>query len=428
MRRPYHFLLTPQGSAGDVFPFIALGRELRRRGFDVTVLTPEPFEAAVLHADLVFVPSLSLAEFDEVARARDIWNPRRGLAVILAAVSARLEEGYERLVRLYEPGRTVLVGHSLSVTTRLFEEAHDAPAATVHLAPAAFRSIIDPPALAPGRTMRGWPPVLQRALWWAVDKALADRHIDPALNRLRRRIGLPPVTRIFHEWLHSPQLTIGLFPDWFAPRQPDWPDAVRLTGFPLYDDGTRRQPDAHMGRFLDDGPPPILFTPGSANVQAGPFFAAAALACERLDSRGLFVASDPDNVPRNLPKTIHHTTFAPFASIFPRCAAVVHHGGIGTSAQGLAAGVPQLVMPMGYDQPDNATRLMRLGVAAALPPHRFAGHRVADALTRLLDDPTVAEACHRCRDRLASENGVRAAGDLLEDLANARVGASASPR
>jgi UDP:flavonoid glycosyltransferase YjiC (YdhE family) len=113
---------------------------------------------------------------------------------------------------------------------------------------------------------------------------------------------------------------------------------------------------------------------------------------------------------------VRYEPYAPLSLVLPRCAALVHHGGIGTSAQGLAAGVPQLTMPMGFDQPDNATRLFRLGVGRWVRPGRFQGKTVAAALRDLLDNPRVAGACRHWADQITSTPAIGKTCDLLEEL------------
>ena len=184
----------------------------------------------------------------------------------------------------------------------------------------------------------------------------ARSQVVPGLNEWRRELGLPPVTRVFRDWIHSPQRVIGLFPDWFGVPQSDWPASLRLAGFPLFDDHRPTELAPSLRRFLDDGPPPVLFTPGTANQAAARFFRAGVDAAESLGRRALLLTRYTGHLPK-LPPTAHHEPFVPLSDVLPRCAALVSHGGIGTLAQGLAAGVPQLTMPMGFDRPDNATRL-----------------------------------------------------------------------
>jgi UDP:flavonoid glycosyltransferase YjiC (YdhE family) len=408
------FLLTPIGSAGDVYPFVGIGRALRARGHEVIVITAEPFGEVVHRAGLGFHQTISTEEYDRMSRHPDLWNRWGGLQLMLKEVGARLRVGYECLMSLYAPGRTVLVGHSLSFFTRVFEELHDAPAATVHLAPSVLRSDYEQPAYAPGRDVSGWPRLLKRGLWWGIDRFMIDPCVAPALNQWRSELGLARVDRFFGEWINSPRRVIGLFPDWFGPPQPDWPQSLRLTGFPLYDPvGGGIAPD--LRRFLDQGPPPLLFTPGSANQAATRFFRAGIDASEQLGQRAVFLTRHASQLPK-LPSSIHHAPFVPLAAILPSCAALVHHAGVGTLAQGLSAGIPQLTMPMGFDQPDNATRLQRLGVGRWLTARRFEGARVAEILQEILSDAEIVAQCRKWSSRMAARDALQETCDLLEEL------------
>ena len=112
---------------------------------------------------------------------------------------------------------------------------------------------------------------------------------------------------------------------------------------------------------------------------------------------------------------MRHVPFLPLSRILPRTSALVHHGGIGSAAAALAAGVPQLVMPFAHDQPDNAARLCRLGVASALWPRRASGARMAARLRHLLSSPSVAARCHTLA--AAVRPGLESAADFVESYA-----------
>ncbi len=409
-------VLTPVGSAGDVNPFIRLGQVLRARGHDVVLVTSAPFAEAASRGGLGFVQLGDDAEYERVTRDPDLWHPRRGLELVMATVGANLRRAYETLEALYAPGRTVLVGHSLAFATRVFEERHPVPAATVHLAPSIFRSTIDPPVVPIGPDLARLPRWLQRVFWRAVDRFAIDPLIAPALNAWRTELGLAPVSRVFQDWMHSPRRVLGLFPEWFAAPQRDWPPQVRLSGFILDEGAGGRGLDPVVEAFLQAGSPPVVFTPGSANRQAGAFLHAAVEASTRLGVRAILVTPYAEQVPSDLPGDVRHVPYAPFHQLFPRAAAVVHHGGIGTCAQGFAAGVPQLLMPMGFDQPDNAARVARLGAGGWLAPRRFIPDRVARALERLLTDAAVLEACRGLRDRMRDARGAERAVAEIECL------------
>jgi len=411
-----HFLLTPVGSSGDVHPFVGIGRALRERGHDVTMLTAEPFRRISEHAGLRFVATQSDDEFDRVTKDPDLWHSRRGTTVVFRALASGMRAHYTRIADACEPGRTVLVGHTLSFASRMFEEIHGTPSATIHLAPSVFRSDYQQPSYFPGRDPSVLPVWLKRTIWWMVDRWLIDPVIVPELNRWRRELGLEPVSRVLKAWLHSPCRVIGLFPEWFAAIQPDWPPQLRLLGFPLYDESGEHTFSPGLQAFLDGGSAPILFTPGSANRAAAPFFAAALDAMRRLGRRGLFLTRYPEQLPPSLGSDAWHEPYVPLSQILPRCAAIVHHGGVGTCAQGLSAGVPQLTMPLGFDQPDNTNRLWRLGVARWVHPKAFTGERVAGELATLVGDSGVAERCRHWAQEMRGRDPIAETCTILEAL------------
>jgi UDP:flavonoid glycosyltransferase YjiC (YdhE family) len=412
------FLIHPDGSSGDVNPLVGVGAALRRRGHEVVVLCGDPFRGVVAGAGLEFRSLFSDEEYRLVLGHPDLWEPRRGVRLVLEATMAALRRTYDALRESYRPGETVLVGHSLSAAMRIFEDEHAAPAATVHLAPSVFRSDFTQPVVFSGLDLTRAPRWIKRAFWSCADR-VADGVVAGPINRLRSELGLAPVARVFHRWIHAPRLVIGLFPEWFGAPQPDWPGQLRLAGFSRFDGGEDAPEDPSLETFMAKGEPPILFTPGTAHRQASSFFEAAVDAASRLERRALLVTPYAEQIPARLPPEVLHVAFAPFARLLPRCAAVVHHGGIGTCSRGLQAGIPQLAMPMAFDQPDNAARLQRLGVGTWLTPRRFTGPRVARSLEALLESPAVLGACRAWRKKSAADGAERAA-EILERFATVR--------
>jgi len=409
------FLLTPVGSSGDVHPFVGIGRELLARGHEVSLFSAEPHRQVVEQSGIEFVPTASGEQYHDATLNPDLWHPSRGFRTVLELVMPMLEPTHRALQARHRPGRTALVGHPLGFATRTFEEQTGVPAATIHLAPSSLRSVYQVPALPPGVDISGLPQLLKRGLWALIDRVGIDPLVTPTLNRWRGTLGLPPVRRVFKDWVNSPRLVIGLFPEWFGARQPDWPGQFQHASFPLWDD-----PDApldpELSAFLQGGTPPVVVFPGSANRHGRAFFAAAAAALQRLRRRGIFLTGYAEQLPPALPDSILQRSYAPFSAVLPRSAALVHHGGVGTMAQGFAAGLPQLIMPMAFDQPDNALRATRLGTARWLAPKRFTPERVTAALEELLDDPAVARATAEHQNRLRDVSGIRMACDMLERL------------
>jgi UDP:flavonoid glycosyltransferase YjiC (YdhE family) len=310
------------------------------------------------------------------------------------------------------PGDTIVVSGSLGLGARLLQDLTGVAHVTVHLSPLAFRSVIAPPKVAGF----WWPPgkLLKQLTFRLADAFFVRPIITRPLNAYRAKLGLPPVKRVLLQWLHSPFCTIGAFPDWFCPIQADWPPQVVLTGFPLYDERGLSPLSPALRAFLQAGSPPIAFTPGSAMVHGRDFFIAAIVACRKIGRRGILLTRHDEQLPTELPPHMIHADYAPFSELLPHCAALVHHGGIGTTAQGLACGVPQVVMPMAHDQPDNAARLTRLGVGAAIAPHRFNADTVAQALQSLLHDDAVLANAHQIAQKMQLDWGIGRMADAVE--------------
>jgi UDP:flavonoid glycosyltransferase YjiC (YdhE family) len=237
------------------------------------------------------------------------------------------------------------------------------------------------------------------------------------VHELRRELGLPPAAHPIFEGKHARDLVLALFSAELGAPQPDWPRQVVQTGFAFHD---RLEPGAGLSpelvRFLAEGDPPVVFTLGSAAVfDAGRFYLESVDAAVSLGRRAvLLVGFDPDNVPRSpLPAGVIAVEYAPFSELFPRAAAIVHQGGAGTTGQAMRAGRPMLVMPFSHDQPDNAARVVRLGVARVIERRRYRADRAAMALRGLLDDPAYAEAGAKVRARMAGEKGAGAAVDAI---------------
>jgi rhamnosyltransferase subunit B len=410
---PLRIPIVALGSHGDVHPFLAIGKELQRRGHEVRMLMPAMFENLTRAVGLEFTPIGTIEQFEKMSSRPELWHPIKGFQVVAEGTAELLQPCYDAIVKNHAPGRTVLVLSSLGLSGRVAQEVMGLPAVSVHLQPSIFRSEIRPAKTPPAPVADWLPAWVNRDTYWIADTLVIDRVLGGQVNSFRAKFGLMPVKRIMRVWIHSPDRVIGLFPRWFAPPAPDWPPHLVLTGFPLYDEADIAPVDAGLEEFLKSGPAPIAFTAGSAMKHGDRFFAEAVGACGILGSRGLLLSRHAESVPTNLPPRIRHVEYAPFSRIFPRCAAAVHHGGIGTSAQALAAGIPHLVVPMAHDQFDNAARLKALGVGEAIPAPRFSARRAAAALRSAMDSSR-APALAEIRRRLMGINPVAQTADIIE--------------
>jgi rhamnosyltransferase subunit B len=418
---PMKILIVAAGSHGDVLPFVGLGRELQGRGHDVRLFASGPFATVAAEAGLSFVEVLSSAEYRHYLADRDATEPRKGMVLLAQAVVNAQRRCLALLERECEPGQTLLVGSSLAWATRLLGELIGVPVATVHLAPSWLRSNHRAPSIGPLGHLERSPVFVKRLIWRAMDRRFLDPLFTAPFNAIRAERGLPPIRRVFHHWIHEADLTLGLFPSWFGPLQPDWPTGLRLTGFPLYDHGEDQPLSPAVEQFLSAGEPPVAFTAGTANVSSHAFFQASARACQILGRRGLLLTQDAAQLPVDLPPGVMHFPYVPFKALLPRLAAFVHHGGIGTTSQALLAGVPQLVRPMGFDQFDNALRATTLGVARQLLPRQYKPAAVAGALRELAGEPSIRMRCAELAKTLAGQtSGLKIAADELLTLAASR--------
>jgi UDP:flavonoid glycosyltransferase YjiC (YdhE family) len=240
------------------------------------------------------------------------------------------------------------------------------------------------------------------------------RWMDPVYD-LRAELGLPRGGDPIYEGQFSPTLTLALFSRVLAAPQADWPPKVEVTGFAFYNgpDGLSLELQA----FLDAGPAPVVFTLGTSAVgAAGRFYHESADAVARLGVRAVLLTGGfADNEPPGARSgKIFVTDRAPHELLFPRAAAIVHQGGIGTTAQALRSGRPMLIVPHAHDQPDNAYRVARLGVGRTVFPARYRAARVARELRRLLLDPGTGRRASEVAALVRAEGGADAAATAIE--------------
>jgi rhamnosyltransferase subunit B len=420
--RKRRIVLTTFGSLGDLHPYIAIGRGLQARGHEVLVATSpcyrQKIEALCLGYRAIRPDSAWVNDADVMLR---LMHTRLGLVRVGREwILPALRESYEDILAASE-GTHLLVSHPLAAyATRLVAEKTGIPWASTMPAPMGFFSVYD--LGVPDAIPLSWKhlgllgPTSWTALRWLGKRA--TRFLAKPWYRLRAEIGLPP-TREANPLSdsHSPLLVLALFSKALADKQPDWPPNTVLTGFPLYDQGGEVGLPPRLARFLDGGPPPIVFTLGSAvATNAGPFFEHSVAAAKSLGRRAVLVVKDARNRLPTLPDGMAAFDYAPFAALFPRAAAIVHHGGIGTTGLAMWSGRPMLVMPSAWDQPDHAERVTRLGIARTVSRSRYTPDRVASELRELLDNPAYSQRASEVGEQVRTEDGVQAACDALEGL------------
>ncbi len=422
-----HVLFTIDGTAGDVHPFMGIGQALVARGHRVSLCANEVYQSLAVRYGFDFTPSGTREEF--VARANNLALAEPGST--FATTWRLLEPQMRGLFKLYS-GQvredTVMVSWSLpTFIARLVQEKHGVPLITSNISPVSFFSAREFPAFPGMRGVGRLPYPARRALRWLFSRRVVDRMVAPGFNGFRAELGLPPAKDILTHWKYSPQQVLGLFPDWFGTPQSDWPPNVTLVGFPMFDQGDA-PPDPGLDEFLASGPAPLVFAPSSEALERDirPFFQSALQTLSETGYRGIFLTKAAQHIPA-LPANVIHRSFVSYKQLLPKAAALVHHGGIGSIAHALAAGIPQLVMPCVFDQFDNAERLHRIGGGVRLDQSRVA--EMMPTVKALMQNAAIRDNCKSFQARMEPAAVVCAqAADVIERVARQhRGGASPAP-
>jgi UDP:flavonoid glycosyltransferase YjiC (YdhE family) len=414
-------VLSNIGTFGDINPLIAIALELKRRGHAPVMALPAVYEPKIRPLGLEFHavrPDIDPANIVLVEMVYDIKNgTEHGLRDFLFPA---LRQTYADLLdAATKPERAdLLLLGELNYAGPLVAEVTGIPWASYVLAPLSFFSAFDPPVLPPyprlaraDKAVPGFGRVIRR-----VARFVSRKWPEP-IYELRRELGLPRGANPLFDAKHSPYMVLALFSRVLGVEQKDWPEHTRITGFCYYDaDAGNQALPENMEKFLIDGPPPVVFTLGSAAVlAAGEFYEVSAKAAMRLGIRAvLLIGTDPRNrLKTELPESICVAEYAPYSALLSRSAMVVHQGGVGTTAQCLRAGKPMLIMPFSHDQPDNGRRMIRLKV---MQRGNYKPWRVTRKLKAMLADPLLVLRAKGVAQQLSHEDGVRTACNALEEL------------
>jgi rhamnosyltransferase subunit B len=414
--QPLHVVLVTIGSAGDLFPFLRIALALREAGHRVSFLAPSQHEPFVRAAGL---PFHGLPADPAVLDHPDLWHPTRGFGVVWEATRPAMAAVPAYMAALPEDEKCTMLVHPLALPeSDLCRAARPGlRVAAVFLAPSNLPTVHDPLMLGPWRVPRWVPHGVRRRLW----RTLASRFVDPIalpdVNAARSSVGLAPVTSLLDTIVSIADLSIGLFPHWFAPTPPDWPRPLVRTGFPLFDPAPEAVLSNELRQFLGQGGRPLVFTPGTGNRQARAWFEHAIEASRLLGERAVFLTPHRDQLPAALPRHVLWQEYVPLRALLPQVAVLVHHGGIGTTAEALHAGTAQLVVPLAHDQFDNGARVEALGVGLALPATRLTTRRLVAGLEALLDDDGLRPRCRAVAAKFAGDGGVEVVVRALEELA-----------
>ncbi|MGE0812352.1 MAG: glycosyltransferase [Vicinamibacterales bacterium] len=406
-------LLACWGSFGDLFPSIAVAGRLRAAGHEPVVATCPFYREIVEREGLAFRPAGPDVRPDDVTLIARIMDPRRGSEVLMREIlMPGLDDSFADL-EAAASDVDLVVSHPVTFAAPLVAARRRMPWLSSVLAPMSFFSPTDFPALPNLPAAVG----LRRLGAWTgrVLGALSRRVTAPwmaPVAALRRRLGLPQGGHPLFEGQFSPLGTLALFSRVLGTPQPDWPPQTEVTGFPFFNTAIAMPPA--VTAFLDGGPPPVVFTLGSSAVHAaGGFFEQSVAAARRLGVRALLLAGPSAAGAPPMPEGVLAVESAPHDRVFPRAAAIVHQGGVGTTGQALRSGRPQLVVPHAHDQFDNAVRVDRAGVGQVLSAARYRADRAASAIDALRADAAYAARAGAVADVVRAEGGADRAAEYI---------------
>jgi rhamnosyltransferase subunit B len=421
-------VLTTLGSLGDLHPYIAIGLELKERGHRVTIATTPFYRAKIEATGLNFHPMRpdlpSPEENPELAAQliAKVMDVRKGGEFLFKELLVpHVRDGYADL-REATRDADLLVTHMITYAGPILAQKTGIPWISTVLAPATLFSAYDPmvlPQLPSLTRLLRLSPLFSRAFFSLVRRKL-ENWVEP-IYKLRAELGLPRGLHPIFEGQYSPALNLALFSKFLGAPQPDWPPQTLVTGFPFYDKKDETNISHELEQFLDAGPPPIVFTLGSSAVYvADNFYLESIAAAQQLKRRAVLLIGDERNRPsESLPEGIVAFDYAPYGQILPRAAAIVHQGGAGTTGQALRAGVPMLIVPFNHDQPDNASRIARLGVGRTIPRAKYTAANAARELDRLLSDESYTAKAAEIGRQVRNENGASKAADAIETFTRA---------
>ena len=426
-------VLSTFGSLGDLHPMLALAIELRNRGHEIVINTLEGYREKIDALGFEFYPLRpDLDPERDRELAREIMDIKKGTELLLREILLpSVPEMYEDLMKAVS-GADLLISGEVVFAAKSAVEKTKIKWVTTSLAPASFLSAYDPfvPPTAQWLKHFRFLGATFHGTIYSLVRRLVRTWLKP-YREFRHELGLSENHNPVFDEKYSDLLHLAMFSKVLGEPQPDWHQPTLQTGFCFYDgkDDLGKMP-AGLREFLEAGEPPIIFTLGSAAVMdARNFFEESARAAQILGKRAVLLYGEYNQPPKTVESgkwkvesgdkilsNIAAFEYAPYSLVFPNAACVVHQGGIGTTAQVLRAGVPHLIMPYAHDQPDNAARCERIGVAQTISRDKYSAENAAKRLEKILSDSSYKSNAERIGEIVEGEHGTQTACDAIENI------------
>ena len=416
------FIIAALGTKGDIYPLIGLAAELQRRGFKVTFLSNDYFQPVISKYGIPFVSIGSKECYLTLHKNKLLWKPDADFFELAFAdyMKPAIEASYQYVKNRYLLNNNLAVICLSAVTNGAFMAAQvlNIPAVLVSLSPAYIfsRSYISAPLswIIPNASPKFIKNLVFYFSRWRLSKDISKKDYFIELNKLRVECGLEPLNATsFNSAAANATVHLGLFPEWYGDRPPDWPDALHLVGFPLFDE-VNNNARIKVNDFINNNGRPVLFTAGTGVFETEDLFKEGQKICDKLNLPGLFTGGGEQAAQFITSSKCCHVDYVDFEHTLPQCLAIVHHGGIGTLAQAVRAGIPQLIRPLSFDQPENACRVQKMGLGDYVFPKLFKAKYVAPVLKQMIDSSSENPQLQACSADLTKSNAIVRACDLIE--------------
>ncbi|MFW5724674.1 MAG: glycosyltransferase [Halochromatium sp.] len=415
-------LVIAKGSLGDIIPMYAVAQALQQRGHQVLLATQHRHLQSARRLGLQAIPldqpqnavAAPAAPSAPTARTRS-WISNDAFGGTEHAFRFELET-----LRQLTPPPDLVLGNPLALSGPLVADHHQCPWVYGAISPIGLVSRANPclfPLLHGIQQASARHPLIE-SLSLSLVRGYSALH-SLGVRREQRRMGLEQLGHPRFEGLYSRDLNLLLSSPILLGPAGALPAPTHITGFTWLEPdflGTARSLERALD-FIEAGSPPILYTlGGNARTQPGRFFQESLRASRALGKRSLIVASTQFHADLPRADDLHVTAYLPYSRLFPKVAALVHSGGIGTIGWALRHGLPSLLVPSADDQFDNAQRAQARGLADVLPRRHYRAERIARSLQALLGDDQRRARLQQVAPLLGAEQGASAACDHLERL------------
>ncbi len=398
------------GSRGDIQPCIALSQGLRQAGYQVQLAAPEDFAGFARE------------------HAVDFYPLRGDVQRLMASDTGRkfMQSGGANPLKSIRAIRTLVAPVIAQMTDDAYAACRETDALICLGVQSAFGQTIAEALRLPVINLEPTPLLPTRAFAapsWPLQKNLGGLHnylsglamlqvvwqwYHPFVNEFRQRLGLRAVNAAqAYRALRSTPM-VSAYSSTIIPHPSDWPASVHVTGYLFLADDSAWQPPAELQAFLEAGDPPVYIGFGSMAGRDPEQLAALTIeALAKSGQRGLLLTGWGGLNTSSVPDNVLVVKSAPHGWLFPRMAAVVHHGGAGTTAEGLRAGVPSVIVPFVFDQPFWGARIKALGAGPApIPIKQLTADRLARAIQTAVTDTNMKRRAKTCGEAIRAENGV----------------------